>query len=119
MIMIGWKILGGVAFAFGAIGVVLPIWPTTIFWIVAAFAFAKSNPKHADWIYRRPHIGAPIQAFVERGRLGLKSKLAALAGMVVSAAGIGFALWQRPVYLAVAWGLLVVAAVFVMSRKPV
>ena len=68
-VMWSWRILGLISFAFGAIGLFLPIWPTTVFWIVAALAFARSNPAWAEWIYARPKIGPPIRTFVETGAL--------------------------------------------------
>ncbi|HRX75154.1 MAG TPA: YbaN family protein, partial [Hyphomonas sp.] len=79
--MWSWRILGLVAFAFGAIGLFIPIWPTTVFWIVAALAFARSNPAWAEWIYTRPKIGPAIRTFVETGALSRAGKTAALGGM--------------------------------------
>jgi uncharacterized protein len=115
--MWAWRILGIIAFAMGAIGVVLPIWPTTIFWIVAAIAFAKSNPQWADWIYARPGIGLPIRTFVETGRMGMRSKSAALAGMALAAAGTIYLFWHLPWAMAGSLGLLALGAAFVISRK--
>lgn len=116
--MWAWRILGMIAFALGAIGIVLPIWPTTIFWIVAALAFAKSNPKWADWIYARPGLGVPIRTYVETGRMSMRSKSAALAGMALAAAGTIYLFWNRPWAMAGSLGLLALGAAFVMSRKP-
>ena len=116
--MWAWRILGMFAFALGAIGLALPIWPTTIFWIVAALAFARSNPDWAQWIYARPAIGQPIRDFAESGRMGMRSKLAALSGMALAAAGTIFLFWHKPWTMAISLGLLVVGAVFVISRHP-
>ncbi|MEQ9435240.1 YbaN family protein [Hyphomonas sp.] len=116
--MWAWRILGMFAFALGAIGLALPIWPTTIFWIVAALAFARSNPEWAQWIYARPAIGQPIRDFAESGRMGMRSKLAALSGMALAAAGTIFLFWHTPWTMAISLGLLAVGAVFVISRHP-
>lgn len=116
--MWAWRILGMIAFAMGAIGLVLPIWPTTIFWVAAALAFAKSNPAWAKWIYNRPGIGKPIRDFAETGRMDMRSKAAALSGMALAAAGMIFLLWRMPWTLAISLGLLAVGAVFVISRNP-
>ncbi len=116
--MWAWRILGMIAFALGAIGIVLPIWPTTIFWIVAALAFAKSSPHWADWIYARPGLGQPIRTFVETGRMNMRSKSAALAGMALAAAGTIYIFWNRPWTMAASLGLLALGAAFVISRKP-
>ncbi|MEO1967038.1 YbaN family protein, partial [Hyphomonas sp.] len=115
-VMWSWRILGLISFAFGAIGLFLPIWPTTVFWIVAALAFARSNPAWAEWIYARPKIGPPIRTFVETGALSHAGKAAALGGMGLSAAVIGFAFWKRPVPLSIALSILGFGALFVMTR---
>lgn len=114
--MWAWRILGMFAFALGAIGLALPIWPTTIFWIVAALAFTRSNPSWARWIYARPGIGQPIRDFAETGRMGMRSKLAALCGMALAAAGTIFLFWRMPWTMAISLALLAVGAFFVISR---
>tara|TARA_R110002020_G_scaffold83397_2_gene207268 strand:- start:174031 stop:174450 length:420 start_codon:yes stop_codon:yes gene_type:complete len=115
--MWAWRILGMFAFALGAIGIVLPVMPTTIFWIVAAFAFVRSDPRWAAWIYARPGIGIHIQTFVETGRIGMRSKAAALAGMALAAAGTIFLFWNHPWPMAGSLGFLAIGAAFVISRK--
>ena len=45
-----WILLGFVFLSIGAVGLILPIWPTTIFWIAAVFCLAESHPKIRDWI---------------------------------------------------------------------
>ena len=114
--MWSWRILGLVAFAFGAIGLFIPIWPTTVFWIVAALAFARSNPAWAEWIYTRPKIGPAIRTFVETGALSRAGKTAALGGMGLAALLMGALLWKRPVPLGLGLAILGAGALFVASR---
>lgn len=114
--MWSWRILGLVAFAFGAIGLFVPIWPTTVFWIVAALAFARSNPAWAEWIYTRPKIGPVIRTFVETGALSRAGKVAALGGMGLAAAFLGVLFWKRPIPLAIGLSILGAGALFVITR---
>ena len=114
--MWSWRILGVIAFAFGAIGLFIPIWPTTVFWIVAALAFARSNPVWAEWIYNRPKIGPPIRLFVETGALTRAAKVAALTGMGLAACLVGALLWRRPVPLGIGLSVIAAGAVFVITR---
>ncbi|MEZ5997097.1 MAG: YbaN family protein [Hyphomonas sp.] len=114
--MWSWRILGAVSFAFGAIGLFIPIWPTTVFWIVAALAFARSNPAWAEWIYARPKIGPPIRTFVETGALSRAAKTAALSGMGLAALVIGGLFWRRPLPLGIGLALLGAGALFVATR---
>lgn len=111
-----WRTLGIVAFVMGAIGVVLPIWPTTIFWILAAICFARSNPVWRDWIYARPHIGSAIEGFVERGVLNRTAKLGALAGMGIALAVICILMWGRLWPVGISAGIIAIAALIVVTR---
>ena len=114
--MWSWRILGLVAFVFGAIGLFLPIWPTTVFWIVAALAFARSNPAWAEWIYARPKIGPPIRTFVETGALSRAGKTAALGGMALAGAVMIALFWKKPVPLGIGLSVLGAGALFVITR---
>ncbi|MAN45604.1 MAG: hypothetical protein CMF04_05280 [Hyphomonas sp.] len=114
-----WRTVGIIAFALGAIGLVLPVWPTTVFWIVAALAFAKSNPNWAEWIYRQPGIGPPIKTFLETGALAREAKIAALSGMAIAAGLIvGFGHDNRWL-MACGLSLIGIGALYVITRKPV
>lgn len=114
--MIIYRLLGGVFLVIGAIGLVLPIWPTTIFWILAALCFARSSPAARDWIYARPGIGPVVEEFVEYGRLSRKSKTAATVGMMIALAICIISLRSRISYLLVAAGLIGIGLVFVWTR---
>lgn len=111
-----WRTFGSIAFIMGAIGIVLPIWPTTIFWIVAAICFARSNPDWRDWIYARPGVGHPIEEFVERGVLGRRSKILAMAGMLVALAGMVIAFRHHVALLASGLVILALGSLYVLTR---
>lgn len=111
-----WRTFGSIAFIMGAIGIVLPIWPTTIFWIVAAICFARSNPDWRDWIYARPGVGQPIEEFVERGVLGRKSKILAMIGMFVALAGMLVAFRHHTMILASGLAILGLGSLYVLTR---
>ncbi len=115
--MWAWRILGCIAFVIGAIGLVLPVWPTTIFWIIAALAFAKSNPAWAEWIYARPVIGPAIKEFLETGRMTRTARFASLAGMALAAVLIVVLLYQRPYFAAGGLALLTIGVIFILTRK--
>jgi len=114
--MIIYRFFGGLFLIIGAIGLVLPIWPTTIFWILAALCFARSNPATRDWIYQRPTIGPIVEEFVERGRLSRKSKTAASIGMMIAFLVCLITLRSEVFYLIAAAALIGVGLVFVWTR---
>ncbi|MEL6472980.1 MAG: YbaN family protein [Pseudomonadota bacterium] len=112
-----WRIFGGAAFLLGAVGLIVPIWPTTVFWILAAMAFTRSNPAWRDWIYGRPGVGKHVEGFVERGVLSRSGKVAALGGMALAGA-VSLALsWSQPLALGVVAFLLSAGALFVLTRR--
>ncbi|MEO1303452.1 MAG: YbaN family protein [Pseudomonadota bacterium] len=111
-----WTGLGFFFFAIGAIGIVLPLWPTTIFWIIAVFCLAESHPKIRDWIFARPGIGPIIQDFVERGEIGRKGKIGAIGGMLLACAVSGWLLRSSALALSVLIISIAIGIVFVATR---
>lgn len=110
------RILGGLFVVIGAIGLFLPLWPTTIFWILAALCFARSSPAAQAWIYKQPVIGPQVEAFVEDGTLSRASKIAALIGMTIAAGICTIAFYTRPYGLTAAIALILIGATVVITR---
>ncbi|MEM9939774.1 MAG: YbaN family protein [Pseudomonadota bacterium] len=115
--MILLRIIGGLFFAAGAIGLFLPIWPTTIFWILAAYCFARSSPAMRDWIYRQPGVGATVEGFVEQGILPRRSKWAAIGGIALSFVISGYFLRENHLVLAVLLFVLLCVSLFIVTRR--
>lgn len=59
-------VAGFLALALGAIGIVLPILPTTPFVLVAASCFASSNPKLYQWLKRTKYLGEYIENYQKK-----------------------------------------------------
>ena len=111
------RITGMILLGLGAVGLILPVWPTTIFWILAAMCFARSHPPTRDWIYARPGIGTIVEDFVERGTLTRSGKLAALGGMTLAGGIICLTLWSRWWMLGAGLALLAVGMLYVATRS--
>ncbi|MEM7329252.1 MAG: YbaN family protein [Pseudomonadota bacterium] len=112
-----WILLGFVFLGIGAIGLILPLWPTTIFWIAAVFCLAESHPKIRDWIYTRPGIGPIVRDFVERGEIARRSKYAAIGGMLLACGISGWFLRGSWLGLAVLISTIAIGIVFVATRR--
>jgi uncharacterized protein len=56
--------LGGLLVAIGAIGIVTPGLPTTIFWIGATACFLKTRPAAVRPLLRTPVVGPAIKGFL-------------------------------------------------------
>ena len=112
-----WALFGFIFLGIGAVGLVLPLWPTTIFWIFAVFCLAESHPKVRDWIYARPGIGQIVQDFVERGEIARKSKFIAIGGMLLACGISGWFLRASPLALAVLIGAIGIGVLYVATRR--
>lgn len=112
-----WVALGFIFLAIGTVGLVLPLWPTTIFWIAAVFCLAESHPKIRDWIYARPGIGPMVQDFVERGEISRKGKYAAIGGMLLACLISSWLLRGSVIGLSVLIGSIAIGILFVATRR--
>lgn len=71
--------IGMLSTGLGAIGVVLPVLPTTPFLILAAFCFAKSSKRFHCWLVSTSMYKNHMESFVENRSMTLKSKIYILA----------------------------------------
>ncbi len=86
--------LGVLMVLLGIIGAILPVMPTTIFIILAAWFFARSSPKFEARLLASPRFGPMIVKWRERGAIPPRAKLYASLGMIV---GYGLFWWgARP-----------------------
>ena len=60
--------LGLLALALGTIGIFVPGWPTTVFWIVAVLCFLKTRPAAVRPLLRTPVVGPAIRWFLRLGK---------------------------------------------------
>ena len=79
---------GWLLFAVGWVGVFLPGLPTTIFWILAAFAFLRVNRRMYERIVAHPRFGGAVRMFVEEGRISRVGKTVSISAMLLGA-GLG------------------------------
>lgn len=79
-----WVMLGCIALLLGAIGIVLPILPTTPFVLVAAFAFARGSPRLRHWLATHHIFGSIIADWEARGAIAVRYKLLACAMMAAA-----------------------------------
>ena len=106
--------LGMVCVALGAIGIFLPLLPTTPFLILAAWFFSRSHPEWEARLLEHPQLGPAIVAWRTRGVIPVVAKLAAAAMLAVSS-GLAWLSWSPPwAYLPLVSALLVLS--WMLSR---
>ena len=59
--------LGWICVALGVVGMAIPGLPTTVFLIIALWAFSRSSHRFHDWLYAHPHLGPPLRAWHAHG----------------------------------------------------
>ena len=98
-----------IAFALGAVGVFVPVLPTTPFILLAAFLFAKSSPRCDAWLKRTWIYRSYVTPFLEQGGIPLKRKIHIL--------GISLLILGVSAFLArslIVWVILGAVAVFLL-----
>lgn len=79
-----WFTLGWVAVVVGALGVVLPVVPTTGPFVLAAACFARSSPRFERWVLGLPSVGPMVRDY--RAGLGMPRRAKVMAiGMMLTA----------------------------------
>ncbi len=87
---IGFLLFGLLMVGFGLVGAFLPLMPTTIFLILAVWAFGRSSERLETWLLNHPRFGKTLRDWREHGAMSRRAKLGACLGI-----GVGYALfWQ-------------------------
>jgi uncharacterized protein len=110
-----WLLAGLVFIAVGAIGVILPLLPTTPFLLLAAYCFTRSSPRMHRWLHTHPTFGPPLNNWNQYGSIDRRSKRIAIIVILLTpviTVMIGIPWW------ALASQLLVLgcAATFILTR---
>ena len=77
-------LVGHLLFGLGAIGIFLPVMPTTVFWIGAAACYLRSSPDRYRELIARHHHGKTISNYLEHGVICRSGKKVAVVGMLLS-----------------------------------
>jgi uncharacterized membrane protein YbaN (DUF454 family) len=78
----GWLVGGLAAVALGAIGIVVPGLPTTVFFIVAAWCFSHSSPRLERWVLNLPRVGPMVGDY--RAGLGMPRRAKVVAVSMIA-----------------------------------
>lgn len=71
--------LGTTFFSIGAVGVVIPVLPTTPFILISVFCFGKSSKRAERWISNNRYFGSYIENYKNKNGVPLDIKLKSIA----------------------------------------
>ncbi|MBO0128363.1 YbaN family protein [Agrobacterium sp. OT33] len=109
-------VLGGLMLALGFIGALLPIMPTTIFLILAAWFFGRSSPRLKNWLLEHPRFGSTLRAWRKEGAIPFRIKIIAVSGMLCGYVMFFASLMPAP-RLAIPVGILILGCIaFILTR---
>lgn len=110
-----YRVIGWTAVAVAAAGAVLPLLPTTVFLLIALWAFARGSPEWADWLRANRRFGPYIRSWEDRGAIPVRAKALAIVMMAGSLAWIGWSTQSLLLTGGVGAVLLAVAG-FILTR---
>lgn len=110
-----WLFVGCLSLSLGALGVALPLLPTTPFILVAAFAFSRSSNRLHNWLVNHDVFGSLIDNWQRYGAISKRAKAVSVASMVVLLA-ISLAMAGPTVAVILQTVVLGAAALFILTR---
>lgn len=99
----------------GMVGVVVPLMPTTVFLILAAFCFSRGSDRLHDWLVNHRTFGPMLSDWRNHHAISRRGKMAAGIAMIAVLA-ISVALEVPPWVLALQVVILAAVAAFLFTR---
>lgn len=108
--------LGSLSLATGLLGLVMPLLPTTVFVLIAVWAFARSSQRLHDRLINHPRFGASIRLWQEQRAIPARGKRLAVTTLALTAAINTWLLADRPLILAAVLLILASVAAYIATR---
>lgn len=101
-------VVGCICLALGTVGVFLPILPTTPFYLITLYCFARSSKRLEDWFKGTKLYKKHLESFVEKRGMLMSTKLSILITVtLLMGLGIFFmarkGVWIPCIILGVVW----------------
>jgi len=110
-----WNVAGLTFFAIGAVGAVVPILPTVVFMLLAAYCFARGSRRLHGWQMNHRLFGPAIHDWQCNGAIRRPAKRMAMVAIALSfvfSVGVGLADWLLAVQALALGGV----SVFILTR---
>ncbi len=104
-------VCGTMSVGLGTIGIFIPLLPTTVFYLLAAYCYAHSSQKFYNWLITNRWFGEYIRNYREGRGIPLKQKIFSISLLWLT---IGYSVWfvvslwwVRLILLAIAIGVTI------------
>jgi uncharacterized membrane protein YbaN (DUF454 family) len=81
---------GTVCVGLGVLGIFLPLMPTTVFLLMAAYCYSRSSDKFHNWLLNNRWLGKYINNYRSGQGISVRQKVTTIA---ILWASIGFSIW--------------------------
>ncbi len=88
-------IIGIACVGLGYIGAVTPLMPSTVFFLIALWAFKRSSPKFEDWLLNKSIAGPALRDWDRDRSMTLKTKRIAITMLWVSLFASSYIVYSR------------------------
>ena len=110
-----WLCGGYLSLGLAVIGAILPLMPTTVFLLIAAWCFGRSSPALRAKLLANPRFGLALRDWQEHGSISRRAKRAALLSMALGWL-LMTAVFRNLLASALAAGCLLPVGVFILTR---
>ena len=110
-----WLCGGYLSLGLAVIGAILPLMPTTIFLLIAAWCFGRSSPALRAKLLANPRFGPMLRNWQEHGSISRRAKRAALLGMALGWLLVALA-FRNMLASVLAAGCLLPVGLFIVTR---
>jgi len=116
-----WIIFGFLMVAMGILGAILPVVPGTVFFLIAAFCFAKSSEKFYKMLIHNKYVGPHLQNYLEDRFIPVKTKIIIISSIWISITASAFyaleVIWQRVIMFLIAIGVTIYIVMYRSKKK--
>jgi uncharacterized membrane protein YbaN (DUF454 family) len=111
LLRIGLIVAGSVFVVLGVLGMFVPLLPTTVFLLMAAWCYARSSERFHRWLLHNRFVGDYIRNYREGRGMRVREKAVTLgalwASIAYSVLALDFRLWIDLLLLAIATGVTI------------
>jgi uncharacterized membrane protein YbaN (DUF454 family) len=100
----------------GFVGIIVPLMPGTVFFIVAAYFYARGSKKFYNWLINHPSIGTHIKNY-QAGKITLKGKIISISSMTIAILLSIFLIYPPVWVIALLIACNVAVSLYILSLK--